>query len=684
MSNRIGVDVGGTFTDLVFLDETTGEMRVAKELSTPDAPERAVSRVIDSTLSRNELAQTRYFLHGTTVGLNALLERRGATIALLTTAGFRDVLEKRRSNYLEVFNPCWHPPLPLVPRYLRFPIRERIGANGLVVRQLEDGDVRAAAERLGEEGVESVAVAFINAYAAPDHELKVEELLRDAGFEGHIVLSHRISGEYREFERTATTAVDAYIRPQVAGYLDRLEHELVTRGCTAQLLLTRSGGGALTFEEARLRPFETILSGPVGGTMGAARIAQNRKIASAITADVGGTSFDTSLITNGEPSLLFQGEVVDLPIQTSWIDVRSIGAGGGSITWVDEGGLPRVGPRSAGAKPGPAAYGHGGELPTVTDAAVVLGLFGAATLAGGLALDPLAATRAFVPVAEQLGLTVEEVARGTLVIASTQMAGAIKSITVERGVDPRDGSLILFGGAGGLFASLLARDLGVKRVLVPPFAGNFSATGLLRADVVRSNARTRLTELTEAAMGEASTLLGQLFGGIRAAPGASSHDSGVEDVAFDLRYRGQEHTITVPAAWDGSTVVTPHDELGCLFGERYRQTFGHQMNEAVELVTVRATLRESLPAAAAAGQRRSFAEVRVAEEVEAYSFSRESWASFNVVSRDSLPVGEKLAGPLIVLEPTATVCVDAGFVASIAEDGLLNIERNNESRDGAW
>ncbi|HZT54246.1 MAG TPA: hydantoinase/oxoprolinase family protein, partial [Gaiellaceae bacterium] len=476
MATRIGIDVGGTFTDLIFYDDQAGTIVVDKQPTTPAAPEEGVLRLLDGI----PVEHARLFLHGTTVGLNALLERRGATVGLLTTAGFRDVLEIRRGDRDDMYDLFWKPPEPLVPRRRRLPVEERIRADGSVETPLDEDDVQRALAVLRDEAVDSIAVVFLNAYANPRHELAAERVLRAAGYEGELSLSHRVSGEYREYERTCTTVVDAFVRPRLSRSLAQLEDGLRERRFGGEMLVTRSGGGAMTFAEARERPFETILSGPVAGAQGAAVLARQLGVERAISADVGGTSFDTCLILDGRTPLLYQGSVLGLPLQTPWVDVRTIGAGGGSIAFVDAGGLLRVGPRSAGAHPGPASYGHGGSEPTTTDAAHLLGMLGPGDLAGRLHLDADLARRALSPLRERLGFQAEEdVARGVVAIAIAQMADAIREITVEQGEDPRRAALIAFGGAGPLFGCLLARELGIQRILVPPHAGNFSALGLL-------------------------------------------------------------------------------------------------------------------------------------------------------------------------------------------------------------
>ncbi len=387
MATRIGVDIGGTFTDLVFYDEETGETHDGKVPTVPHAPEEGVAEAVRRHVPADVIRRARFFLHGTTVGLNALLERRGAKVGLLTTAGFRDVLEIRRGDRAEMYNLFWRQPAPLVPRHRRLGVTERMRADGVVHRALDPDSVREALAALRTEQVDAIAVCLLNAYANPAHELAVEALLREAGFAGGISLSHRVSGEFREYERTSTTVIDAFVRARMSNYLQRLDVTLRDLGFTGACLITRSGSGSMTFAEAEQRPFETIMSGPVGGAQGASELATTLGIKSLITADVGGTSFDTALVLDGRPQILYEGVIDGMPVQTPWVDVRSIGSGGGSIAHVDVGGLMRVGPRSAGAVPGPAAYGKGGQEPAMTDAAAYLGMLGPGRLASGITLD---------------------------------------------------------------------------------------------------------------------------------------------------------------------------------------------------------------------------------------------------------------------------------------------------------
>jgi N-methylhydantoinase A len=670
VATRIGVDVGGTFTDLIFYDDESGEVRVGKVPTTPAQPDRGVVDAIESVLTTELVGASQYFLHGTTVGLNSLLTRTGAVVGLLATQGFRDILEVRRGDRPDPYDLFPRLPEPLVPRRLRIGVPERMRADGAVHIPIDVDAIREAVETFKADDVASVAVAFLHSYANPEHELAAERALRDFGFEGEISLSHRVSGEYREYERTTTTVIDAYVRPRMATYLRRLEEQLGGAGFDGSLLVTRSGGGAMTFREAEERPFETILSGPVAGAEGAAELARAYDLGDLITADVGGTSFDTCLITGGRPQMMYEGSVVGLPVQTPWVDVRSIGAGGGSLAYVDVGGLLRVGPGSAGADPGPACYGRGGTEPTVTDAAFVLGMLGEGKLAGGVSLDLDAARSALEPLAEKLSFSIDEVARGILTIANANMANAIREITVEQGVDPRQTTLVAFGGAGPLFATLLARELELTRILIPPYAGNFSAWGLLGADLTQSAALTRITRLDDTAVEGIDSVLDGLFEGLLSRAQAAGDGTGRE-IGFDMRYVGQEHTLTIGVPADEGRVAASVGEIHELFTREYDRTFGHSMDEAVEIVSARATLRTPLPRRAQERVVHASPDGRPPESFDAHSFSRGEPLEFAIVERTSLGDGGTLEGPAIITEDTATTYLDAGFTARQDESGSL-------------
>ncbi|MBW7836952.1 MAG: hydantoinase/oxoprolinase family protein [Sphingomonadales bacterium] len=675
MATRIGVDIGGTFTDLTFYDDETSEVRVAKVPTTPKSPEEGALNAVKAALSEKQLADTEYFLHGTTVGLNALLERRGAKVGLLVTKGFRDALEIRRGARLPKDPLFWHQPEPLVPRDLRLPVEGRIYADGTVHTPLNDDDVRAAAKIFEREGVSSIAVTFMNAYANPEHELEAEKVLREAGFKGGISLSHRISREYREFERTSTTVVDAFVRGRLSQYLRRLDVNLTGMGFKGTTLITRSGGGSMAFDEAEQRPFETIMSGPVAGAEGAAELTRQHNLGDIVCADVGGTSFDTCLIVDGRPELLYEGEIDSWPLQAPWVDVRSIGSGGGSIAYIDGGGLLRVGPQSAGADPGPACYKRGGIQPTMTDAALVLGMLGTGKFESGLALDIEASKAALKPVADKLSYKIEELAQGVMRISAAAMANAIRELTVERGIDPAKLSLLAFGGAGPLMATLLAQELNVWRIIVPPYAGNFSAWGLLGADITGSRAQTRPMPLNKDSLATINDILADLFaelGKVRGL-GDGSKESVAREVALDMRYWGQEHTLTVPVPNKNGQVNVTVEDILQRFREKYSQTFGGVLDVGVEVVSVRGTLRRLLPRRnelAASGGRPN----KSRETIRAYSFEKHTWLEFAIVTREAMAVGEMVAGPAIINESTATTYLDAGFKAVIDPSGCIIIE----------
>lgn len=673
MAIRVGIDVGGTFTDLILHDEVSGEIRVEKVPSVLGRPEQGCLDALEAALRTKSLANVEYFLHGNTVGLNALLERKGAVVGLLATAGFRDVMEVRRGDRDDMFDLFWAPPEPLVPRCLRCPVRERVRADGEVHRRLAAEDVTEALAEFRKRGVTSVAVAFLNAYANPEHEQEAERLLRANGFDGPISLSHRISREYREYERTSTTIVDAYVREKVSSYLERLERSLQERGLRGQCLVMRSGGGSLAFADAAERPFETLMSGPVAGAEGAGKLARRHGLGDLVTADVGGTSFDTCLIVDGYPQLKYQGEVQGMPLQTSWVDVRSIGAGGGSIASVDVGGLLQVGPQSAGAQPGPACYGRGGIEPTLTDAGFSLGMLGRGRLASGLDLDHEKARSALQNVGDKLGASVVETACGIVRLAAVKMTNAIREITIEQGVDPRKMTLLAYGGAGPMMATELARALDIEEIVVPCHAGNFSAWGLLGADVLTMRAQTKIMPLSDESLDQVNDVLAALFAELER---NGSNGIALREVRLDMRYRGQEYTLSIIPTAEHGRISASADAVGRQFAENYQRAFGIELEEPVEVVSVRALLRRPLP---------SFAEQNTAPAakgttdrigIRAYSFALGQFLDFTLFDRRQLAAGEIVKGPAIISELTTTTYVDADFELELGDSGLMHVRRS--------
>ena len=674
MNSRIGVDIGGTFTDLICFNEEDGSILVDKVPTTPNSPETGCVNAVAAAVAPALLRSAACFLHGTTVGLNALLERKGAVVGLLTTAGFRDVLEIRKGSREEWYNVFWVPDAPLAPRRRRLEVRERILASGEAFEPLLADDVIKAVKMFAEQGVTAIAVSFLNAYMNPAHEIEAEKLIRAAGFDGAVSLSHRVSGEYRDYERTSTTVIDAYVRGRLSNYMDHIESRLRADGFAGACLITRSGSGCMTFAEASERPFETIMSGPVAGVEGAAGLARALDLGDIISADVGGTSFDTALIRAGRPQLLYEGSVLGMPLLTPWVDVRSIGAGGGSIAYVDAGGLLHVGPQSAGAEPGPACYGRGGDQATVTDAAFYLGMLASGNLASGIRLARSKAETVLQPLARQLGYDLTRTAQGIITIAVAAMANAIREITIEQGIDPREMKLFSFGGAGPMLATQLARELGMREIIIPPCAGNFSALGLLTSDLLQSVSLTRPMSLDDQALGAANEILDDLFAelGARVQAVATGAET-LREVALDLRYAGQEHSISIqPAAADGAITATAADVQN-RFEAAYHEAYGGIPDARLEIVSVRASVRQPLSGSMDFTRTASVVPDGAPAAIRAYSFSNRKYARFAVLERSRPGDAEQRQGPAIIIEPTTTTYVDADCWYRVDAGGCIRI-----------
>ncbi|MFN8622932.1 MAG: hydantoinase/oxoprolinase family protein [Chloroflexota bacterium] len=484
---RVAVDVGGTFTDVVSLDPIAGVLKVDKVETVPADPASGVLHALAKIGAPPPAVA--YFVHGTTLALNALLTRTGAKVAIVTTKGFRDIFELGRTDREPMYDLTYRKPAALVPRSLAFEVEERMQWNGEVLRSVDPASVQETAAAIRAAGAQAVAVSLLHSYANPAHELEVGALLAAELPGVEVTLSHQLLREYREYERTSTAVLDAYVKPVVRAYLARLEGELAAQGFEGRFLMTRSGGGTMTVDAAKDRPVNLVLSGPAGGVIGAQAFGALIGEPNLITLDMGGTSLDAAIIVDGHPVLTRDAKFQGLPVSLPALDINTIGAGGGSIAWMDDGDHLQVGPRSAGADPGPAAYGRGGQKATVTDAALVLGYLGTDTALGGeLRLDRNLARAALEPLAAHMGLTPEAVAAGILRITTVKITGAVREITVERGHVPADFALLSFGGGGGLIAADVARDLGVPRVIVPPGPGAFCALGMLFADVVHDGA----------------------------------------------------------------------------------------------------------------------------------------------------------------------------------------------------
>ena len=661
MASRIGVDIGGTFTDFILYSEKDNSITIDKIPTTPNEPQKAVIEVVKRNLDKVDIKEIEFFLHGTTVGLNALLERKGSKVGMLCTKGFRDVIEIRRGDRDEMYNLFWQPDEPLVPRYLRLELNERMFANGDIHTNLDEEEVQKACDLFIKEGVTSIAVCLINAYANNKHEKNIEKLLRKFGFKGYISLSSVVSGEYREYERTTTTVIDSFVKARMSNYLNSLRDELKNLGFNGNFLVTRSGSGSMTFDEAEERPFETIMSGPVAGAEGAGELSRQKNNINMVTADVGGTSFDTCLILDGRPQIQFEGKIVGLPVQSPWVDVRSIGAGGGSIAYLDDGNLLRSGPRSSGAQPGPACYSRGGTEPTTTDAAFYLGMLGEGNLASGLKLNRELAEKALDSVGAKINLSAFDTAKGILKISSANMADAIREITIEQGIDPRELKLLAFGGAGPLMSNLIAKELDIKEIIIPPFSGNFSAWGLLGADLLQMTAQTKILRLSKESLEECNQILERLFNDLEERQKINFEIlEKIKEISLDMRWMGQEHTITLKLnnEKDGK-IISSEEDIKKMFISDYEKTFGSKLDTIIEIVSVRASLRVPLPRKTSSGKVNEDLSGSDKDNIKCYSFDSDSIEDFRIIDRSK--IDEEFSGPAIILESTAVTYVDKNY-----------------------
>ena len=687
-SFAIGADIGGTFTDLVLIG-ANGEVVIAKGLSTPDAYERGILEILQRLLTEHGLSmgQCTAFVHGTTIATNAIIERRGARIGLLTTAGFRDVLELRRIRIPSLYDLTWEKPEPLVPRYLRQEVIERVTHDGNVYTPLDPASVWAALEALRHHGINSVAVCLLNAYANSAHEQEVGRMLREEAPELDVSLSSAILPEMREYERTSTTVINAYIMPVMRRYVASLTAGLAEAGAMVPLLLMQSNGGLMTGALACETPIHVIESGPAAGVVAAHHLALQTGITNAITLDIGGTTAKASLIEAGAVTYAAEYEVGagltraggqsrggGYVLRSPTIDISEIGAGGGSVIYIDSGGALRVGPRSAGAAPGPACYGRGGTEPTLTDACLTLGFLSPDGLAGGaLRLDRAAAETALLPVAGRVGMGVVELAHGALRIAVANMTRAIRSVSTERGKDPRDFDLIAFGGNGGVFAAAVAEELELPRVIVPPAAGIFSAFGLLRSEHEHHFTRTLLGRIDQID----PALAAAAWRGLEVDALATLRREGYADDACaltrmaDLRYLSQTHELAVPWPEDDDPAAALRALAG-RFEDAHEQRYGHRGHDGiVELVTLHLIARgiDDVPRVPAA--LRYAAEPERASGCRRVWFGRDlGWRETSVVARSALREAPR-DGPLVVDEFDTTVVVPPGFAA--ARDAFVNI-----------
>jgi N-methylhydantoinase A len=675
---RVSMDIGGTFTDVVAYDAELGTYAAGKSSTTPaDLTEGVLVGLAQVVDSPRDISFT---VHGTTQGLNAFLQRRGERVLLLATRGAGDVYHVARGNRTRLYDVHFRKPEPLLPRADIVEIGGRLDYAGAELEPLDEDAVRAAARRARDEGFGAVAVAFLFSYLNPEHELRAEEIVRDELGGVTVSLSHRVAREWREYERTCSAVIDAYTAPVVRRYLERLESEMRDRGLAVPLHVMQSSGGIVTAESARALTLQTLLSGPVGGTMGGVALARLLDRPNLICIDMGGTSFDVSLVVDGAPDVSAEAELEGFPLLMPVVNIHTIGAGGGSLAYAEAGGL-RVGPESAGADPGPACYGRGGTQPTVTDANLVLGRVDAANFAGGsMALDVAAARDAVAALGAELGLAANELAEGICDVANAKMAQAIRTLTVEKGIEPRDFALVAIGGAGPMHAVFLARELGIREVLVPRFPGAFSAWGMLEAEVRKDASRAYFGPLDEVDGDDLARLLGELeadgFAGL--AEEAITRATGRVEHALDLRYIGQEYSLTIPLT--GASEPAQEDFRAAVSGrfhQAHQTRFGHANPGApVEVVVVR-TAALGDPGRAAPATLEEVADAGYPADTGEVVFGRTAHEAA-VVWRDELRRGAVVDGPAVISEQTATTVVPPGARATVDGFGTLVVSVGEE------
>ncbi len=672
MGWRVGVDSGGTFTDVCLFDEDSGLVAVWKVASTPDDPSRGIAQSVAEGAEQvgASVGAIGYFGHGTTVATNALIQHRGVKTGLITTEGFRDLLEIGRQKRPDLYDLQADKPPVLVSRDLRLEVPERMRHDGSVETPLNEAAFRSAVRVLRDADVQAVAVCFLYGFVRTAHEEIARRILAEEFPAAFACVSHQVAPEFREFERLSTTVVNAYLGPVMQGYIRRLGDRLVALGMSATPHMTQSNGGVIGFEQATRLPVRTVLSGPSTGVVGAQAVGRVAGFADLITFDMGGTSTDVALLQNGECRLANEAVVHGYPIKAPMLDIHTVGAGGGSIAFVDTGGLLKVGPRSAGADPGPVCYARGNAEPTVTDANVVLQTLNPTHLLGGrMAVRQDLARAAIERLAAPLGMDAMATAQGIISVVTANMARAIRVISVQRGHDPRDYTLVAFGGAGPLHAARLAKELDIGRILVPRNPGILCAMGLLLSDLRADFATTRLRNLSSGVLADVA----DAFGALRAQADAWFGEEGIAPgyrrtaCSVDMRYAGQNYELPVLVP-DGVISAATLDALAQGFAAAHQRMYGFVADDdPVQLVTFRMAATGLVPKASFQAHPDAGADASHAIEAR-----RDVWlsemggiVSCPVYSRDKLQSGNRFVGPAIVEQMDATTLVLPGMVARV-------------------
>jgi N-methylhydantoinase A len=681
---RIASDIGGTFTDLVYLDESTGETGVSKASTTP----KEFAEGVIETIERAQLnvSEASFFVHGSTIIINTLTERKGARTGLITTKGFRDVLEITRANRPDLYNMYYTKPKPFVPRQFRLEVRERMNYKGEELESLQVADVKRALEYFRKEEIEAISVCFLHSYANPSHEKQCGEILRGLAPEIPVTLSCEITQEWREYERTNTAVLNSYVLTIAGSYLDNLERRLSQMGMGRVYHVMQSNGGTATFDMGKRAPINLVESGPVGGVIGASVIGTLIGEPNVISFDVGGTTAKTSLVEGGNPRITTEYKIewrrdyAGYPILAPTIDIVEIGAGGGSIAWVDGAGALRVGPVSAGADPGPASYGWGGDKPTVTDANVLAGRINPNYFLGGeIPLKVDLADKAMKPVADAFGISNEDAAMGVIRLADSNMVNALKLVSVRRGYDPRDFVMVAFGGGGAMHAGALTRELRVKKALIPTEPAVFSAWGMLMTDLRQDFIRTSIRRTDQVETTELTSFFADMEG--QAMELMKEQHIAEDRIMFqrfaDMRYMGQEHTVKVPVP--GGPIGALHlDDINEKFHQLHEQAYTFRLESPLEFVnyhligfgTVEKPDLNRVDAhglgleAARKGKRR-------------VNFDELGFHESSIYERDLLPIGESIQGPVVIEEPASTTVVFPDQRVMRDEYGFLHIENGD-------
>jgi N-methylhydantoinase A len=681
---RVGVDIGGTFTDVVGFDPDTGEVALGKAPSTPDDLTDGVTRGLASL--DVPLDGVDVLIHGSTVVINSLIERRGAKTALVTTKGFRDVYEIGRINRPESFDPNFRKHRPLIPRERVFEVPERVLPDGSVHTPFDTDAARAVAARIVALGIEAVAVVFLHSYVVPENETRMAAILREANPDLYISTSHEISREYREYERTSTVAANAYVSPVVSAYLGRLEDRLGATGFAGNLMIMQSNGGLSDVATARQQCVQMVESGPAGGVVGTMAMCEFLGVGSAVAFDMGGTTAKACVVQSGQPSYsadyYIGGYARGLVIRVPVLEIVEAGTGGGSIAWVDPSSQIHVGPRSAGATPGPACYGRGGTEPTITDANVALGrLNPAAFLGGGMRLDVDAAVGALTTkLAEPLGVSTERAAVGILEVATSAMANVVRNVTLQRGLDPREFVLVAYGGGGPLHGAAVAQQLGIKTVIVPQLPGHFSAFGMLMADLRRDFAQTIFARLDRADPADLRAVLSRLGGEGRAALTAAgvAQDRQRFEYAADFRYVGQEHSVTASVGG----LENPANDASILadikgrFDKAHEIRFGHGApGEAAEIVSLRVSAIGEVgkPREAEIARGSATPPPSAGKESRQIVYENHGRVTARSFERARLLAGNVIEGPAVIEEAASTTLLAPGDIATVGATGYLQI-----------